>query len=74
MKRTLVKYLPRKGSRSLSPVRFVVTFDEYGEVDTIEQDGKLISASNKYAKAILNNAEDVRAGVVAPVGFTWGLS
>lgn len=71
-KRTLVKYLPRSGSRMVYPSRFVVTFDECGTVDTIEQDGKLLPANNRFVKAIVKGIDGVWAGTIAPVGFTWG--
>jgi hypothetical protein len=32
---------------------------------------KLLVSTNKYAKAILHNADKVEAGYIAPVGFTW---
>jgi hypothetical protein len=57
--------------------KFVVTFDEYNVIDTIEQvdlntnGRKLLVSTNKYAKAILHNADKVEAGYIAPVGFTW---
>lgn len=66
MKRYLIKY------RNSKRVAFVITFDEYGVIDTIERDGKLIASNTSDAKAILRNSEKVYAGVVAPSGFTWG--
>lgn len=75
--RTIYKRVKIGRTSRVQTLKFVVTFDEWGVVDTIEQveiDGKrkLLSSNNVYAKAILRNADTVFSGTLAPVGFTWG--
>lgn len=59
-------------TRSITRIKdracFVVTFDEFGEVDTITRDGKPVSAAHRDAKRILNEADDLYHGF-APAGF-----
>ena len=61
---TVVRTLRKKG------VHFVITFDEYGVVDTISRDGKLISAAHRDAITILNNADKIYSGAI-PHGFEY---
>lgn len=70
MKKNIRKYVPVSGQRGIVSSVFTVTFDEYNDVDTIEQDGKILASNNKYAKAILRGADKMLHGI-APIGFTW---
>lgn len=47
---------------------YKVTFDEYGDVDTIECGGKFLSTKNAVVKIILNNADIILRGRI-PDGF-----
>lgn len=50
--------------------KVVVAYDEYGIVDTIEYEGKLVASTHHAAKRVLNNADDILAGM-APKGWKW---
>jgi hypothetical protein len=55
---------------------YVVTFDDYGVVDTItrakgEGFPVLLASTHRDARAILRAADAVLAGIKAPAGFTW---
>lgn len=50
--------------------KFVIRWDEYGDLDTIEKDGTLIPSTNRDARIIVNNADKIRAGNL-PKGFSY---
>ena len=50
---------------------YVVTFDAFGVVDTIENDGVLLRSTHRDARAILAMADGIRHRVYAPAGFVF---
>lgn len=44
---------------------YVITFDKYGDLDTVEQ--RLVS-TNRVVKQIINHADEIRQGKI-PQGF-----
>lgn len=47
---------------------YTITFDEYGDLDTVECGGKLLSLKNKVVKSVLVHEDEIRSGLV-PKGF-----
>lgn len=64
------KPLTRRLVRNKDRARFVITFDEYGEADTITRNGKAITSAHRDARPLLRNADTIAAGI-APDGFTF---
>lgn len=63
---TRILYDPKKR-------RYVVTYDDYGMVDTIVRNGRVLSSTNKEAKVILDRAEDLLYNPLTtemPAGWT----
>ena len=49
---------------------FILTFDEYGDLDTVECQGVQLSTRNRYVQQILNNLEDIQQRIFPVCGFT----
>ena len=49
---------------------FILTFDEFGDLDTVECQGVLLSTRNKYVQQILNNLEDIQMRNFPVCGFS----
>lgn len=47
---------------------YIITFDEYGDLDTVECEGNLLSTKNAVVKSVLANEKQIRAGLI-PKGF-----
>lgn len=47
---------------------YIITFDEYETLDTVECNGKFLSTKNAVVKQIVNHADSIRYGNI-PQGF-----
>lgn len=49
---------------------FILSFDAYGDLDTVECQGVMLSTRNRYVQQILNNLEDIKARDFPVCGFS----
>ena len=49
---------------------FILTFDEYNDLDTVECQGVFLHSRNRYVQQILNNLDDIKAHNLPVCGFT----
>lgn len=47
---------------------YVISYDEYGDMDTVVCEGVALSTKNRVVQQILNNEEKIRSGLI-PTGF-----
>lgn len=48
---------------------YIISFDDYyGDLDTVESEGKFLSLKNKVVKSILVHEDEIRRGDI-PKGF-----